>query len=179
MLAVIFRGSYKFEKGISDADTKTFKSKMASAVARWDNSGVYLKTDHACAVHKKIKFDFVFIEDDKGPHKTIDVDKKERREWVGMDLNVWIGTTVSTLTHELGHVYGNYDEYKGSGIGGWFERRMWWHDNDYLDQSCAVMHSGHEYPARNFDHFERFVNKHFKPLGIAYRAVRDKPISCE
>jgi hypothetical protein len=92
-----------------------------------------------------------------------------------MDLNISIDfrRDVPTLTHELGHVFGNYDEYGGEGFLGWLERRMWWHDNDHLEDTNAVMNSGQrEFRTRYFDHFQEYVNDHFEDLGIRYDLVQ-------
>ena len=53
----------------------------------------------------------------------------------------------------------------------WFERRMWWHDNDYLSDTDALMNSGTEFRVRYFDHFAKFVNNHFRNFGVTYRPV--------
>ena len=62
---------------------------------------------------------------------------------------------IQTLIHELGHVYGNYDEYRGSGFMGWVERRMYWHDNDHLSDTSALMNDGSDFRARYFDHIQQ------------------------
>lgn len=163
------RVEYEFESGITPAEQLTVKQRLASAVQQWHDAPFYLKTDDP-ARNPIIDLRFELTVG-PNPHKTVDVEKDPRREWVGSDLNVHKGTTVDTYVHELGHVFGNYDEYEGTGVDGWFERRMWWHDNDHLSDRNALMNSGTEFRARYFDHFESFVNKRFRVRGVTYRAV--------
>ena len=59
-----------------------------------------------------IRIRFILREVAKGEHKTVDVENSPRREWIGMDINIHKATSTLTLTHELGHVFGNYDEYR-------------------------------------------------------------------
>lgn len=169
-LITTLRVEYKFESGITPAEQQSLKKRLAGAVKQWSNAPFYLKTKDP-ARNPIIRLRFELTTGAK-PHKTVDVEKDSRREWVGDDLNVHKGTSLSTLIHELGHVFGNYDEYKGSGVQGWLERRMWWHDNDHLGDSNALMHGGSEFRARYFDHFATFVNRHFKAFGVTYHAVR-------
>jgi len=169
-LITTFRVKYHFEAGITAAEQTQVKERLAAAVKNWTNAPFYLKTDDP-ARNPLISLRFE-LTTGPNPHKTVDVEKDPRREWVGLDLNVHKGTSISTFTHELGHVFGNYDEYNGSGVQAWLERRMWWHDNEHLNDRRALMNSGREFRARYFDHFEKFVNQHFRSLGVTYRAVR-------
>jgi hypothetical protein len=172
-LVVTLRVKFEFESGISPAEQLTTMKNLVAAVKVWNNAPFYLKTNDPARnqiIHLRFR-----VMTGPNPHKVVDVENDERREWVGMDLNVHKGTTISTFVHELGHVYGNYDEYDGSGVGAWFERRMWWHDNDHLIDTAALMNSGTEFRARYFDHFADFVNTRFRVLGVTYRAVRIGP----
>jgi hypothetical protein len=172
-LITTLRVEYKFESGITPTEQSLVKQRLAAAVRQWSNAPFYLKTENPArnqVIHLRFE-----LTTGPNPHKTVDVEKDSRREWVGMDLNIHKDTSIETLVHELGHVFGNYDEYKGSGVSGWLERRMWWHDNNYMSDTAALMNSGKEFRARYFDHFADFVNKRFRVLGVTYRAVRVDP----
>jgi len=164
-LWVTLKVKYEFQKGIPADRRAQFKRDLQAAVDRWDNSGVFLETKNPEALNPIIWIRFRMYESNDY-HKLVDVEEKPKREWVGLDLNVSQRTMIPTLTHELGHVFGNYDEYKGEGVLGWLERRMYWHDNAYLKQLCTLMNEGTEFPVRYFDHFEKYVNKNFAKLGI-------------
>ena len=168
-LITTLRVQYQFESGITVAEQQAVKQRLATALQTWTNAPFVLKTDDP-ARNPIISLRFE-LTTGPNPHKTVDVENEPRREWVGLDLNVHKGTTLYTYVHELGHVFGNYDEYEGDGVGAWFERRMWWHDNDYLSDEDALMNSGTEFRARYFDHFARFVNEHFRKFGVTYRPV--------
>jgi len=166
---VILKLSYQWEDGISSREQDDLRSRLEDAVARWDKAA-YLRTlDLALNPIIYIRFRTIWV--DSGEHFVVDVDEDERREFVAFQLNVWKGTTTNTFTHELGHCFGNYDEYDDDGIGAWFERRMWWHDNDHLDDEEALMNSGQKFRTRYFNHFESWVNRHFNRLGIRYEAL--------
>jgi hypothetical protein len=169
-LITTFRVNYKFESGITLAEQRIVKQRLNKAVQHWSKAPFYLKTDDP-ARNTIIALRFK-LATGPNPHKTVDVEKEPKREWVGSDLNVHKGTSLNTYIHELGHVFGNYDEYDGKGVMAWIERRMWWHDNDHLGDTRALMHSGNEFRARYFDHFTNFVNKRFKKHSVTYRAVR-------
>jgi hypothetical protein len=137
------------------------------AVKAWDNAQATLESS-MFVLNPVIRVRFIMREVNSGEHKTVDVENDPRREWVGMDINIHKATTVTTLTHELGHVFGNYDEYKGGGFMAWVERRMYWHDNRFLSDTTALMNSGSQFRTRYFDHFQRFVNKHFAKVKAWY-----------
>lgn len=137
-------------------------------VQAWNNAGAYLRCKN-CVANPIIRIAFELKEVSSGAYFPVDVEKARRREWIGFDINVWERTDVSTLTHELGHVFGNYDEYGGSGVQAWLERRMYWHDNRFLDDYSALMNEGREFRARFFDHFARYVNQHFAGFGAKYQ----------
>jgi hypothetical protein len=169
-LITTFRVKYKFESGITPAEQRTVKLRLSTALKTWTKAPFVLKTDDP-ARNPIISLRFE-LATGPNPHKTIDVENEPLREWVGSDLNVHKGTSLYTYVHELGHIFGNYDEYGGEGVQAWLERRMWWHDNDHLSDDRALMHSGQEFRARYFDHFANFVNKHFRKHRVTYRAVR-------
>jgi hypothetical protein len=164
-----FRAKYEFEQGIPVTFQQEMKKGMLRAIENWSNSGVYLWTSNSEALNEVIEFRFRLVESTTY-NKIIDVYKDSMRPYVFRDLNISIDWRfdIKTLTHELGHVFGNYDEYGGEGILGWIERRMWWHDNDHLDDHEALMNSGLEFRTRYFDHYQAWVNEHFARLGISY-----------
>jgi len=168
-LWIILKVKYKFEKGITSSEQTAVKQRLAQAVQAWDNAGARLETGRF-VLNPVIRIRFFLREVASGEHKTVDVEKGSRREWIGMDINVHKGTTVQTFIHELGHVYGNYDEYRGSGIGGWLERRAWWHDNDHLSDTSALMNAGTQFRARYFSHMRDFVNRKFVKVPAWYQA---------
>jgi hypothetical protein len=168
-LIVTLKVDYDFDKGVNAAEQAAIKTRMQQAVDAWDKARATLETVDF-VLNPVIRIRFELREVAKGSHKTVEVTIDGRREWVGMDININKLTTTDTLIHELGHVYGNYDEYKGSGFMAWVERRMWWHDNDHLDDTDALMNSGNHFRARYFDHFEKFVNEHFARIGAKYTA---------
>ena len=180
-LQVTLRVKFEFADGISADKQRQFKDLFQQAVGRWDQSGVYLKTDQPQALNQTIKIRFKAVES-AVYHKRVIVDRDDDGEYRARVL-WYIGLSqfdaVRTITHELGHVFGNYDEYAGEGVQSWFERRLWWHDNAYMKQTCTVMNEGTEFPVRYFDHFANFVNENFARTGIGYRAVRDTKVSCE
>jgi hypothetical protein len=167
---VTLRVQYRFEDGISGDQKTAFKNRLSAAVRTWDNADVFLKTDDF-ALHPLLDFRF-FLCESSDFHFPVDVESDDRREWVGYDLNVGINTTTATLVHELGHIYGNYDEYCQNGFQSWLERRMWWHDSRFCSDKSALMSGGAEFRERYFDHFAKWVNTQFRPLGITYTAVR-------
>lgn len=165
-LQITFRAKYDFEHGIPANHIMEFKRSMLAAIDIWDNSGVYLKTRSIEALNKIIQIRFQLVETDPY-NKIIDVDNDDDRAMVAFDLNISINdrNNVSLMAHELGHVFGNYDEYDG----GFLENLMWWHDNDHLDDKNAMMNSGYmEFRKRYFDHFQEYVNENFEDLGIHY-----------
>jgi hypothetical protein len=172
-LITTFRVECKFESGITPGEQLTVKQRLASAVQLWNNAPFYLKTDNPA--RNPLIFLRFELTTGSNAHKTVDVEKDPRREWVGKDLNVHAGTSTAIYAHELGHVFGNYDEYLASGVVGWVENRGWWHDNDYFNDADALMNDGTEFRARYFDHFADFVNRRFRVLGVTYRAVKKAP----
>lgn len=168
-LAVGLKVKYQFESGINLAARTGVMNRLRQAVRAWSNAGAYLESDDF-VLNPIIQIRFEMSVVNSGEHFVVDVEKGERREWVGSDLNVCQQTTTQTFIHELGHVFGNYDEYRGSGFGGWVERRMYWHDNDHLADTGALMNSGTAFRVRYFDHLERFVNERFRDFGAKYTA---------
>jgi hypothetical protein len=165
---VLLKLSYQWEDGISGAEKDELQRRVEAAVGRWDGAA-YLRTLDL-ALNPIIYVRFQTTRVNSGEHFVVDVDEDERREFVAIQINVWKGTSTFTLTHELGHCFGNYDEYHDTGVQAWFERRMYWHDNDYLDDEEALMNSGSGFRTRYFNHFESWVNRHFNRLGIRYEA---------
>lgn len=166
-LWIVLKVKYQFEDGISPGDKSAVKWKMQRAVQAWDNAQATLETT-MFVLNPVIRIRFILREVSGGEHKLVDVENNPRREWVGMDINIHKGTTVHTLTHELGHVFGNYDEYRGSGFMGWVERRMYWHDNDHLSDSTGLMAGGTDFRPRYFSHIQGFVNRHFAKVKAWY-----------
>ncbi len=178
-LLITFRAKYEFETGIPLNQQAEFKTGMLDAIDVWSHSGIYLRTTNAEALNDIIDIRFRLVETNNY-HKTVDVHKDPMRPYVFLDMNISIDFRfdVPTLAHELGHVFGNYDEYGGSGISGWFERLMWWHDNNHLGDSNAMMNSGQkEFRPRYFDHLQKFVNKNFEDLGIRYDLIQGPRVS--
>lgn len=169
ILQVTLKVTYKFESGITPGSQADLKTRLRRAVQAWDNAGAYLLSRDS-VLNPIIRIRFQLQEVASGAHFPIDVEKAPRREWVGYDINVWEGTTETTFIHELGHVFGNYDEYHGSGFLSWVERRMYWHDNAPLKDTAALMNSGTQFRARYFDHFARYVNQQFARVGATYEA---------
>lgn len=169
ILQVTLKVAYGFESGITVDKQEEFKTNLRGAVQAWDNAGVYLRSGDP-VLNPVIPIRFQLQEVASGAHFKVDVEKADRREWVGYDLNVWENTSKQTLTHELVHVFGNYDEYRGSGFEGWLERRMYWHDNAHLKDTKALANEGMEFRVRYFDHFARYVNQQFHRLGVRYEA---------
>ena len=173
-LQITFRAKYEFEHGIPVNQIVEFKRNMLTAVNIWDNSGIYLQTAAVEAMNRIIQIRFELVEADPY-NKLIDVfNDPDYRTKVMCDLNISITKRdqISLMAHELGHVFGNYDEYDG----GWLENLMWWHDNDHLDDKNAMMNSGYtEFRTRYFDHFQEYVNENFEDLGIRYELVQGKP----
>jgi hypothetical protein len=166
-LWIILKVKYEFEKGITPGEQTAIRGRMYLAVKAWDNANATLESS-MFVLNPVIRIRFILREVAKGEHKTVDVEKDPRREWVGWDINIHKGTTTHTLTHELGHVFGNYDEYRGSGFLAWVERRMYWHDNRYLSDTNALMNSGSDFRPRYFNHFQNFVNRHFARVRAWY-----------
>lgn len=169
-LRVTLSVAYKFEDTISAPNRRSLKKRLKDAVANWDQAGVYFETKET-VLNPVIKLRFAVLEAARGEHFVVDVDAANRREWVGLQLNIDQTTSLHTMTHELGHVFGNYDEYRGTGVQGWLERRMYWHDNEHGSDIYALMNQGSEFRLRYFDHFERLLNTQFRALGVTYRAV--------
>lgn len=178
-LVITFKAKFEFESGIPIYQQQEMRNGFQAGIAMWNNSGIYMQTANAEALNEIIRFHFELVETNSGYHKIIDVARNNIRPWVFMDLNISIDWRydIKTLAHEMGHVFGNYDEYGGTGFLGWLERRMWWHDNRFLHQTDALMNSGTTFYPRYFDHFQRFVNKHFEDLGIQYDLVQGPPTS--
>jgi hypothetical protein len=166
-LNVTLKVKYAFQEGITPADQTYFKSRFKEAVRNWDKAKVTFETS-GFTLNPVILLRFLYREVSSGQHFVVDVQKNERRSFVAVDINVWKGISFRTMTHELGHVFGNYDEYGGSGLMGWIERRMYWHDNGHLDDPDGVMSSGDKFRARYFDHFLRYVNENFARFGVKY-----------
>ena len=170
VLQVTLKVNYLFETGIDDATQKHLKLRMIDAVERWNQSGVYLRSSDL-VLNPVILIRFQLHEIGKGVHFTVDVQASDRREWVGLQLNIDQKTPTFVLAHELGHMLGNYDEYRDTGFMAWVERRMYWRDNRHLKDVRALMNQGSELRARYFDHFERFINDHFRSVKATYKVV--------
>jgi muconolactone delta-isomerase len=166
-LNVTLKVKFGFDKHLTTGEQTAIRARMYMAVKAWDNAQATLESS-MFVLNPVIRVRFIMREVNSGEHKTVDVENDPRREWVGMDINIHKATTVTTLTHELGHVFGNYDEYKGGGFMAWVERRMYWHDNRFLSDTTALMNSGSQFRTRYFDHFQRFVNKHFAKVKAWY-----------
>jgi hypothetical protein len=167
-LWVVLKVKYDFDKGVTPGEQTAVRGRMYLAVKAWDNAQATLETT-MFVLNPVIRVRFILREVSGGQHKTVAVKNGERREWVGLwDIHIHKGTTTHTLTHELGHVFGNYDEYRGSGFMAWVERRMYWHDNNHLSDTSALMNSGSDFRPRYFDHFQRFVNRRFARVGAWY-----------
>ncbi len=166
-LNVILKVKYGFDRALTPGEQSEVKRRLQQAVAAWDNVQATLETS-SFVLNPVIRIRFILREVSKDEHKPVDVTTDGRREWIGMDINIHKLTTAKTLTHELGHVFGNYDEYRGGGFMGWLEARMYWHDNRFLSDTNALMQSGSEFRPRYFSHFERFVNDNFHKVGASY-----------
>jgi hypothetical protein len=178
-LHITFKAQYEFESGIPLYQQNEMKRGMLDAIEMWTHCGIFLRTTSQEALNEIIDFRFRLVES-SDYHKVVDVHKDPMRPYVFRDLNISIDWRhdINTLAHELGHVFGNYDEYGGEGFLGWLERRMWWHDNDHLDDHRGMMNSGQlEFRPRYFDHFQKFVNKQFAPLGIRYELIQGPRLS--
>ncbi len=178
-LLITFRAKYEFQSGIPLNQQAEMKAGMLDAIDIWSHSGVFLRTRSVEALNEIIDIRFRLVETNDY-NKIVDVYRDHMRPYVFRDVNISIDFRfdVDTLAHELGHVFGNYDEYGGSGISGWFERLMWWHDNNHLDDHQGMMNSGQkEFRIRYFDHFQSFVNDHFEDLGIRYDLVQGARVS--
>jgi hypothetical protein len=169
ILQVTLKVTYRFEEGITPDRQAGLKARLDRAVQAWDNAGAYLLSMDE-VLNPVIRIRFQLQEVASGAHFPIDVEKASRREWTGYDLNVGEDTSEAIFIHELGHVFGNYDEYRGRGFMGWVERRMYWHDNSFLNDTDALMNVGSQFRARYFDHFARYVNQHFARVGATYEA---------
>lgn len=178
---VTLRVRFDFDSDVSTADQASVRTNFGKAISNWDKSGVYLWAEDERAKHPKMEIRFNFTES-KVCNKSVKVCNNpgdDYREWVGMwSVHISNQTSVTTLTHELGHVFGNYDEYDGG-----IENNAYWHDNAYIKQQCALMNgSGREFAPRYFDHIARWVTEHFQKAavgGIEYNAKRDQAISCQ
>jgi hypothetical protein len=147
--------------------------KMRKAVEAWDNAQATLES-RMFVLNPVIRIRFRLFEvSGTAANKKIHVAASgDVREKVMRAVTISQHTPIEVIIHELGHVYGNYDEYRGSGLKAWIERQMFWHDNRFLSDTNAVMNGdGHEFRARYFDHMQAFVNKHFAKVGAWYRVV--------
>src|SRR5262249_7872328 len=170
-LNVTLKVKYAFQEGITPADQTYFKGWFKEALRNWDKAKVTFETS-GFTLNPVIRLRFLYREVSSGQHFVVDVQKNERRSFVAVDINVWKGISLRTMTHELGHVFGNYDEYGGSGLKGWIERRMYWHDKGHLDDKNALICSGNQFRVRYFDNFPRYVNENFAPVGGEYQTKR-------
>jgi hypothetical protein len=169
-LTVTLKVKWEFEDGISEPDQAWLKQRFQAAVAAWDKAKVTFETT-GFVLNPVIRLRFRRQEVTSGEHYVMDVAKEEMRPFVAGDINIWKGISTQTLVHELGHAFGNYDEYRGSGALAWIERRMWWHDNDHLEDEDAVMNGhGTQFRVRYFDHFLRYLNENFARIGVTYEA---------
>lgn len=171
VLQVTLKLKFEFEEGITLQSQQETRRRMSEAIQFWDGCGVVFKSRDP-VLNPVIALRFQMKEVASGEHYTVDVEVERDREFVAIDINIDKDTTVDTLKHELGHVFGNYDEYDG----GFLENIMWWHDNDHHDDHEALMnhagtHQGTEFRVRYFDHFERYINEEFGRIGARYTAV--------
>jgi hypothetical protein len=171
-LIIGLRVRYEFEKGITPTMQEVVRWKMRKAVEAWDNAQATLES-RMFVLNPVIRIRFKLFEvSGTAANKKIHVAEGNVREKVMRAVTLSQHTSIQVIIHELGHVYGNYDEYKGSGFMGWLERRMFWHDNRFLSDTDAVMNGdGTEFRTRYFDHMQAFVNKHFAKVAAWYRVV--------
>jgi hypothetical protein len=169
-LIVTLKVKWEFDDEITAAERTALKQRFAQAIQAWDKAKVTFETT-GFVLNPVIRLRFRHQEVNSGEHYLIDVDNDEMRPYVAGDINIDKNISTNVLVHELGHAFGNYDEYKGSGVLAWIERRMWWHDNDHLEDEDAVMNGhGTEFRLRYFDHFERYLNENFARIGVTYKA---------
>jgi hypothetical protein len=175
---VTLKLAFDFADDAPIKDRQEFIDSMRKAVGIWDRTNVFLRTTNPEAMNPIIRFGFQMLHVTTGEHKTVDTTTWFDRPFVAIDLNMKLKykNKWATMAHELGHIFGNCDEYPtGDGCAGWFESIMWWRDNDHLDDLNALMNSGYnfnppviEFRKRYFNHFQKWVNEHFEDLGIRY-----------
>lgn len=150
------RMKFAFEDGITATEQQAFKNKFFTAVRNtWGNHGKTIQGTAPNGSTFNIPINITSTEvTDNSYHKIVDVQRDHRRNNVIRDLNTYLGVSGSTLAHEFGHVLGLYDEYDG----GWLENSMFWHDNDHMHDTNAMMNSGYSgMRDRYFEHYREAV----------------------
>jgi hypothetical protein len=171
-LLVVLKVKYKFEDGVEQGNRTAIRARMYLAAQVWNNAGVTLQS-RMFVLNPILRFRFEVREVPSGEHKVVDVRAGKMRENVAFELNIHQDTDVPTLVHELGHVFGNYDEYRDDGVWSWLMSHFSLaHDGRFLSDTKALMNNDmKEFRGRYFDHFQNWVNRHFARVGGWYRVV--------
>ena len=158
-----------WRKNFSPRQKSDFQAAMAAAVAVWDNAAQVQIKDGTGGFNKQInlRFKLNFVQDRGNANKITDVHETNdravwftpyhNREMVVRDINVFIGTDKDTFVHELGHVWGNLDEYDAGFLENHFSPGHVASDSPYIKDKDSIMNIGKEFRTRFFTHFGRAI----------------------
>jgi len=158
-----------WRKNFTPAQKRDFRNAMADAVAVWDNAAQVQIKDGTGGFNKQInlRFKLNVVQDRGQANKVTDVHETNdravwftpyrNREMVMREINVFIGTDKDTFVHELGHVWGNLDEYDAGFLENHFSPGHVASDSPYIKDKDSIMNIGKEFRTRFFTHFGRAI----------------------
>ncbi|MEO8773147.1 MAG: hypothetical protein ABI263_00375 [Gelidibacter sp.] len=196
---VTFVAFINFKKKFQVNEKATFIYNLKKAVENWNNSALIDVLDEKGKLLKSVSLNFnLLIVSSKKQHfnKEVEVHPMgtfysaltvldshgKDREIVMKEVNVGIKSSMETLTHEMGHVYGLEDEYN-SGFVDRFNpaspRRLIGDEPKVYKDKKALMNNGDEFRTRYFLHFAREIirleyNSHYVKKEIMDKSGKDR-----
>jgi hypothetical protein len=145
---------------------RDFQAALTAAVAAWDNAAQVQIKDGSGGFNKQInlRFKLNIVQDRRQANKVTDVHEAgdsavwfmfryPDRSVVIREINVFINADTPTLAHELGHVWGNLDEYDQNVFENYLSPGHIAGDSPLMKDTSALMNIGAEFRTRYFTHF--------------------------
>lgn len=169
----------EYNDAFTDDQKAAFKENLIKAAKTWDGAAAFQLLNINGKYDKTItlKFRVEQVSNKDNANKIIVARKSGKREKVLKRVKLSIDTTLKTMIHELGHVWGARDEYDPTtGRMNLFNRAESLGEkyllpygrvspkSPLLKDTSAIMNEGDEFRARYFVHFGKAIIKAFSGI---------------